>query len=165
MVEILLDSIRADKSNNHDLQLSCASKMLPYFCSFNHSLYMKGVPLFLQDMLSLPEDVKREIKRMSSVKRVEGEFNGVGADLAMERTQNRSSALNGGWQSISTDEDAVRKWLILYPHKSAMHKLLLSFCKINDDSYDNDIDSFRHKEWGKSCMSQDDSDVKKIVDL
>ena len=117
-------------------------------------------------MLNLPANVKMDLKRgMVSVKRKAGGFNGVGGDLALEQTQNRSSAISGGWVGISTNEISLQRWLLLHPIKSSIHQSLLSFCKIDDDPFDSDISSFSHKEWSKSRMNKDDQDVAKIIDL
>ena len=76
----------------------------------NHPLYVRGVLLYLQDMMNFPEIVKTELKRgMISVKRCGSEFNGVGADLAIKHSINRSSALPGDWVGISTNEISVKK--------------------------------------------------------
>lgn len=112
-------------------------------------------------MLATPIAVKADLKcGMSSVKRIPSEFNGVGSDLALEQTQNRSSAVCGGWTGITKDEISLQKWLLLYPVKSSMHQSLLPFCKINDDPFDNDI---YHREGSKSRMHKDNEDVRKIV--
>lgn len=112
MVEMLLNSIRSDRTGDFDLHLSSIVQMLPYLFTFNHPLYVRGIVLYLQDMLNLPETVKLDLKNgMASVKRKSGTFNGVGGDLALEQTQNRSSAISGGWVGISTNEISLLKWL------------------------------------------------------
>lgn len=58
MVEILLDSNKADREGNFDLHLTSTKKMLPYFFSLNHPLYARGVSMSLQDMLQLSDSVK-----------------------------------------------------------------------------------------------------------
>lgn len=160
MVEVLFDSIRADRTGNFDLHLSSTDRMLPYLFSMNHPLYVRGILLYLQDMLNLLDIVKTDLNHgMTSVKRKAGEFNGVGGDLALEQTQNRSSAVSGGWTGISTNETALQTWLLLYPVKSAIHQSMLSFCNMNNDPYENDITPFSHKEWSKSHTNKDDQDV------
>lgn len=48
-------------------------------------------------MITLPDKVKDDLSRgVMSVKRSKGTFNGVGCDLALELSQNRSSAVFGG---------------------------------------------------------------------
>ncbi|KAL7292083.1 hypothetical protein TKK_0014358 [Trichogramma kaykai] len=165
MVEILLNSIRADRTGDFDLHLSSTVESLPYLFACNHPLYVKGILLYLQDMLNLPNSVKSDLQRgMLSVKRKNGTFNGVGGDLALEQIQNRSSAVSGGWTGISTNETSLQKWIRLHPIKSAIHKSLLAFCNLDDDPFDSDdTSSTNHKEWNESRMRTDDEDVDNII--
>lgn len=64
MVEILLDSIKADRSNDLDLHLQSTRKMLPYFFSMNHYIYARGVSSYLQDMARLPTEIVDEFGGM-----------------------------------------------------------------------------------------------------
>jgi hypothetical protein len=55
--------------------------MLPYFFSMNHTNYIRGANLYLQDMIKLPLEVVHDMKGgMLSVKRTEGRFNAVSPD-------------------------------------------------------------------------------------
>lgn len=139
-----MDSIKADREGNYDLHLTSTRAMLPFFCSMNHYLYVRGVSLYLQDMIQLPDAVVNSIKRgMMSVKRKADVFNGVGCDLALEQSQIRSSAVSGGLVGITKNEDAMQKWISLYPVKKSVHESLLSFCELHDDPT-NDIDLSKH---------------------
>ncbi|KAL7301424.1 hypothetical protein TKK_0005865 [Trichogramma kaykai] len=90
-------------------------------------------------MLELPETIKIDLKRgMASVKRKCGDFNGVRGDLALEQTQNRSSAISGGWTGITKNENALQTWLLLHPEKSGIFQSLLSFYDLTDDPFNND---------------------------
>lgn len=108
--KILLNSIMADRSNNFELHLLTTRQILPYFFSMNHTNYIRGVTLYLQDMLKLPPEVIHDMKRgMHSVKRTAGTFNAVGCDLALEQSQNRSSAVTGGLIGITKNEEAMQE--------------------------------------------------------
>ncbi|KAL7290368.1 hypothetical protein TKK_0016061 [Trichogramma kaykai] len=121
------DSIKADRENNLDLHLKSTKDMLPYFFSLNHPLYARGVITYLQDMLNLPETVLSDLKRgMLSVKRVDGTFNGVGGDLALEQTQNRSSAVSGGWVGITQSEKALQMWALFQIVEKEIETYMLS---------------------------------------
>lgn len=110
----------------------------------------------------MPDNIKCELNGgMMSVN--VGEFNWLGGDLAIGLTQNRSSAVSGSWIDISTNETALQTWILLHSVKSAIYQPLLSFCKMNDDPFENE--PVRHKEWSKSHMNKEDQDVAKIIDL
>lgn len=69
--------------------------------------------LYLLDMLQLNSDVINDLKRgMLSVKRNKGTFNAVSPDLALEQSQNRSSAVTGGLIGITKNEDAMQRWVL-----------------------------------------------------
>lgn len=128
MVEILLNSIKADRSGNFELHLQTTRQMLPYLFAMNHTNYVRGVTLYLQNMIKLPTEIVHEMKRgMLSVKRSKRKFNAVGCDLALEQSQNRSSAVTGGLIGITQNKEAMQRWLILYPYENAIHSTLLSY--------------------------------------
>lgn len=153
MVEILLNSVMADRSNNYELHLLTTRQMLPYFFSTNHTNNIRGVTLYLQDMMKLPLEVEDDMKRgMLSVKRTEGNFNGVSPDLALEQSQNLIC--------ISKNEEAMQRWLLLYPFKNAIHEALSSYLGIQEDST-SDINY--HNEWTQSRIDKDEKDIQNII--
>ena len=161
MVEILLNSIMADRSNNFELHLLTTRQILPYFFSMNHTNYIRGVTLYLQDMLKLPPEVIHDMKRgMHSVKRTAGTFNAVGCDLALEQSQNRSSAVTGGLIGITKNEEAMQRWLLLYPFKNSVHSTLSSYLGIQSDNT-GDINS--HNEWTQLRINKDKKDIGNII--
>lgn len=161
MVEILLNSIKADRSNDYDLHLCTTRQMLPYFFAMNHSNYIRGVTLYLLDMLQLPVEVIDDLKRgMLSVKRKKGTFNAVSPDLALEQSQNRSSAVTGGLIGITKNEDAMQRWMLLYPFKNSIHEAL---CANLDLQQDATSDMNLHNEWTQSRINKDQQDIENII--
>ena len=163
MVDILLNSIKADRICDFDLHLQTTRQMLPYFFAMNHTNYMRGVTLYTQDMIQLPQEVIDDLQRgMLSVKRIEGKFNSVGCDLALEQTQNRSSAVTGGLIGFTQNKEATQRWLLLYPFKNAIHSALLSYLGIQSDAT-SDIDSSSHSEWSPSRIAKDNKDIENLI--
>lgn len=62
-------------------------------------------------------------------------------------------------------ETSLQKWLLLYPIQNSTHQSFLSFCKIDDDPFENDISSFSHKEWSRIHMNKYHRDAAKMIDL
>lgn len=161
MVEILLNSVMADRNSNYELHLLTTRQMLPFFFSMNHTNYIRGVTLYLQDMIKLPLEVEHDMKRgMVSVKRTEGKFNAVSPDLALEQSQNRSSAVTGGLIGITKNEEAMQRWLLLYPFKNSIHEAFSSYLEIQADST-SDINY--HNEWTQSRINKDEKDIQNII--
>lgn len=164
MVEIMLESIKADRECNFQLHVESVRKMLPYFFSMNHHNYARGITMYLQDMLQIPEDVKTDFENgMLSVKRSSGTFNSVACDLALEQSQIRSSAVAGGLIGITQKKDAMGKWVLLYPIKSAIYNVLLAYCDLNNDPTGAVEESFTHNEWSPSRIKRDESDLKNLI--
>lgn len=112
-------------------------------------------------MLKLPSDIVHDLKRgMHAVKRTTGTFNAVGCDLALEQSQNRSSAVTGGLIGITKNEEAMQRWLLLYPFKNSVHSMLTSYLGIQSDTT-GDINS--HNEWTQSRINTDENDVESII--
>lgn len=165
MVEILLDSIKADRTNDYDLHVQSTRRMLPYFFAMNHHNYTRGVSCYLQDMAKLPTKVIADLRKGAlAVKRSVGTFNSVGCDLALEQTQNRSSAIAGGLIGITNIENAMQAWLLLYHFKSAIHMKFTSYLKMDPDTT-NDIDTKCHAEWSQPRIDRDESDIAKLLNL
>lgn len=68
----------------------------------NHPKYAHRLCLYLEDINVLPDDIKQNLRRgILFVKTVTRKYNGVGCDLALEQSQNRSSAVSGGLIGIT----------------------------------------------------------------
>ena len=112
-------------------------------------------------MMKLPLEVVNDMKRgMLSVKRMEGKFNAVSPDLALEQSQNRSSAVTGGLIGITKNEDAMQRWLLLYPFKNSIHEAFSLYIGIQADST-SDINY--HNEWTQSRINKDGKDNQTIT--
>lgn len=84
MVEILLDSFKADRYCNFELHITTVRKMLLLIFSMNPHNYACGITMYLQDMLQLPDGGKSDLERgMLSVKKNSGTFNSVACDLTL----------------------------------------------------------------------------------
>nr|CAH7754154.1 unnamed protein product [Callosobruchus chinensis] len=83
------------------------------------------------------KDVVHDLKRgMHAVKRTSGTFNAVGCDLALEQSQNRSSAVTGGLIGIRKNEEAMQiLWLLLYSFKNSVHSMGTSYLGIQSDNF------------------------------
>ncbi|KAL3284337.1 hypothetical protein HHI36_018501 [Cryptolaemus montrouzieri] len=93
---------------------------------------------------------------MHAAKRTAGAFNAVGCDLALEQSQNRSSAVTGGLIGITKNEGAMQRWLLLYPFKSSIHSMLTSYLGIQSDSPG---DSNSHSEWTQSRINTENREL------
>ena len=79
------------------MHLQSLAKMLPYVFVTNKCNYSRWLPVYLMDMLTIPDGLKHEFDvGKFAVHLVEGKFNGTYTDLAVEKTIVRESKGNGG---------------------------------------------------------------------
>ena len=55
MVELLMNFVRATREGNWDLHLECIKEMLPWVFPFDHTNYARYLPVYLAQMMVLPE--------------------------------------------------------------------------------------------------------------
>ena len=55
MVEVLMNFVRATREGNWDLDLDCIKVMLPWFFAYDHTNYARYLPVYLAQMMLLPE--------------------------------------------------------------------------------------------------------------
>lgn len=152
----LLTIRRVFKSNNYELYLLTIRQILPIF-SMNHTNYIRGVTLYLQDIMTLYLIWREEACRH----RTAGIFNAVGCDLALEQFQNRYSAATEGFICVIKNEEAMRRWLLLYPFKNIIHSKLSSYLGIQSDTAD---DKNSQNEWTQLKIITEEKDVE-IIEL
>lgn len=147
MVEILLNFIKGDRSGDFELHLRTRAKCYPTSAQWTIN-YIRGIRLYLQDMMYLPANVLSEMrKEMCLGKRSLGKFNAVGC---------------GHWRL----NWHYPHWLILYPFKNAMHSTLLSHLGNGRKGTDEngDLSAALHSEWSQSRITKDEKDIQTFVE-
>ena len=162
MVELLLSFIRADRDGQWCLHLNSLKEMMPFICIYDHHNYTRWLPIYLADMMQLPEtapDVYHEfMKGNFVVKRSNSTFNQVPSDQAIEFVNRESKAL-GGLVGITKVETAKKRWLLTLCDRTKMSCDCRSLVGV---SRQEEVVSCRHKEDGKKRSDQDRGDVFKI---
>lgn len=165
MVEILLDCIKAERDGNWNLHLRTVEKMIPYMLIYNHINYVRGCVFYLSDMRKLPTELINAFEQgQFSVKRKSGKFNSVATDHALEQSLIRSSKVQGGLIGMTSNQNAMQKWCLLYHFKTGICQVLQEFCDTNQDPT-NDIDEHSHKEWRSKRIERDENDVQLIINF
>ena len=87
MVYHLKNLLRADREGNWGLRLHAVKEIMPLFCAFDRTNYIRWCSIYLEDMQKLPQtapDVhKAFLSGRFSVKKTPGEFNAVGTDMCL----------------------------------------------------------------------------------
>ena len=94
MVSILRDLVRADCEGTWDLHLQSVQAVLPLFARYDRINYLRWGSVYLEDIRKLAQDAPSVFENFKAgkfvVKRIEGQFAAVGADMGLEQTINRS---------------------------------------------------------------------------
>ena len=110
-MDIVRRYIYAERSGNWTLHLATVEEMLPYLVSAGHTKYTACVPQYITAMKSLPASVELEFQMGNfTVRRREGKFNGVWADMALEQTFNKD-ARTKLFSGITKNKPDVAKYL------------------------------------------------------
>ena len=162
MVSILQQFIRAERTGDWRLHLIALRKMLPYFASSGHNLYLKSAHIYLQKMLCLHEthpDVYDEFTAGSHViRRSDRYWAGHSTDLLIEQALMRSVKTTGGLtrgRGMSENQRAL--WLFSMPICLQMNNAMQELSKTLYQS------SEQHKEMGKSRTARDSKDMITVL--
>ena len=85
--EIMLQNIRAEREGLWSLHLQSVCDMLPYFFITNRTNYSRWTPVYILDMLNIPNEVKLAFDSGEfAIHQKTGTFNGIWSDMATEKT-------------------------------------------------------------------------------
>ena len=119
--------VRADRDGDWTLYLQSVQALLPIFAAFDSTNYLRWCSLYLKDMHQLPEtapDVHQSFMAGKFVvKRTQGKFNAVGADMALEQTINRSQKSASGIIGNTRKKKFVAMWELVYHEMLAVSNL------------------------------------------
>ena len=109
--KILLLNNRAERDGLWGLHLSTTAKMIPYFFVANRNNYSRWAPLYLLDMLQLPDYIEDAFRRGNfSVRRAPGKFNGIWSDMGTETTVIRDAKGDSSIIGLTRKHPALIRW-------------------------------------------------------
>ena len=133
MVRILLLFIRAQREGNWDFHLYAFGKMLPFFHRYDHTNYARWGPVYLAQMMQLPEEVQTEFDKGNwVVKGSPRRFNQVDPDQSQERL-NGTGKRGGGIPGITRTTSALFRWTLSYNLPAHIAALTRKMYTVNDD--------------------------------
>ena len=130
MVSILRDLVRADCKGTWDMHLQSVQAVLPLFAGCDRINYLSWGSVYLEDMRKLAQDAASVFENFKAgkfmVKRTEGQFTAVGADMCLEQTINRSQKSAGGIIGSTKRKQFVAQWEIIHHEMLAVVNLQCS---------------------------------------
>ena len=110
-IEIMLENIRAERVGDWEQHIASSSKMLTYFFSTNRTNYSRWMPIYLLDMMNLPEEIASKFKAgQFPVRQTPGKFNGIWSDMGVEKTVIKDSKGSGGIVGLTRKKAAMVRW-------------------------------------------------------
>ena len=127
MVSILRDLVRANCKGTWGMHLQSVQAVLPLFAGCDRINYLSWGSVYLEDMRKLAQDAPSVFENFKAgkfmVKRTEGQFTAVGADMCLEQTINRSQKSAGGIIGSTKRKQFVAQWEIIHHEMSAVVNL------------------------------------------
>ncbi|KAF4529941.1 hypothetical protein B566_EDAN016852 [Ephemera danica] len=151
--------IRAERTGDWELHLSCIASMLPIFHAAGHLKYAKYAHVYVQDMMQLKYNMpKNEYARFSqggfTVRRNEWYWSGCWTDLIIEQELMRSIKSSGGLtRGRGLTESTATQFLSSQPACLEIMALIENFSGKRAEN------SEQHKEMRDTRMARDKKDV------
>ena len=165
MVATLLSLIRATREGNWELHLECIKAVLPWFFAYDHTNYVRYLPVYLVHMLEPPDTHPEAYSMLSQgdfgVQRTTSHgFSQLPVDQTIEQTLNRNTKTKGGIIGLSLKKGAVQWWMLTaYARASSADR-----CREMASLHPQD-EIKGHKESGSVRKRKDEEDVKKVMEV
>ncbi|CAG9817879.1 unnamed protein product [Phaedon cochleariae] len=147
MVTIMKQFIEAERMGNWLLHLDTIKKMLPYFHSAGHFQYAKSAHLYLQEMLTLEEQMDpTEFKKFTTegfftIRRSDKFWCGVWSDMTIEQTLMKTMKVKGGLTHGRGFSDSVlTKWTSGMATLHDVCQRIEEFCDISTGTSEQHVD-------------------------
>ena len=164
-IGLSLNYVKSEKIPDWQLHLACCADIISYAFAYDHQNYARWGPIYLAEMLLLPEtapevqalfDSGEHVVRRSS----SGSFNSVWTDLGLEQSAVKDSkSRKGGIIGICRQESATLKWYLAVHVRSVITRNFKSFCQLND------VEEPIHRSLTKSMIMKDEQDIQSITSV
>jgi hypothetical protein len=155
----MLQNIRAEREGLWSLHLQSVCNMLPYFFITNRTNYSRWTPVYILDMLNIPNEVKLAFDSGEfAIHQKTGTFNGIWSDMATEKTFIKESKGNGGIVGLTRKKSALIRWTL------TLHVLGHFSSEMRDRSdLATEIEA-SHEETKPAAMKRDEQQVNDLID-
>lgn len=166
MVSIVRSFIKAERSGNWDEHLKNIERMLPYFHASGHLNYAKSAQLYLQDMLSLKDDMDEyqydlfTSNGYFTIRRSHKFWSGVWPDMVIEQFLMRSMKTQGGLtHGRGMSESVITKFVLTMIILIEVCNEMEKFCNVSYFTSDQHVDST------DSRITRDAADIEKLLEF
>jgi len=162
MVQLLLCFIRSTRTRNWPMHLQCLQEMLLWMAAYDRTNYSRYVPLYILDMLQLPETHPDLHNRLMSgefaVQLTDNRtFTCIPHDQTREVTINKDTKTSGGLIGKTLQHASVNKWIWTAADKAKYYQCSKNLCYMGEGG------STSHKDGGATRVARDEKAVQEIV--
>ena len=154
---LILIFIKAHRTRQFQLFAETLEVLVPWFFALDHVNYSRWLPVFINDMKSLPEDVKDELQKNWVVQKTEKKFSAMPIDQAHEQN-NAIVKATGGAVGLTENPVAFARCMVAGPE---MARLLKEF-EINFLE-EKECENYLHHEQSLSTQKTFQKQVLNLV--
>ena len=162
MVELLLCFIRSSRTRNWPMHINCLQEMLPWMAAYDRTNYSRYVPVYILDMVHLPEthpDMHNRLMAGEFAVQLTKDrtFNSIPHDQTIEVTINKDTKTSGGLIGKTLRHASVNKWIWTAADKATYYQCSKDLCSMGEGG------STTHKDGGATRVARDEEKVQRIV--
>ena len=162
MIHLLLSFILSCRTKNWQLHIACLQEMLPWLAAYDRTNYTRYLPLYVLDMLRLPEthpDLHTELMNGNfAVQRSNQPFTSIPHDQTIEVTINKDTKVRGGLVGKTLRRDTTNKWIWTAADRATYFQSCKDLCGQGSAS------SRGHPDGSVARIKQDERAIQKIVE-
>ena len=163
-IGIVKEYIRAERTSDWLLHLSCVERLLNLFAATGHTHYTKSARIYLQQMKELPlkhPDIHKDFveKCFHSIQRTDKFWSGLWSDLIIEQVMMRSIKSSGGLtRGRGFGESTRNQWIMTAHQFAAIDESMTDLTRVERTS------SEQHKDMSEARRSRDVADFQTVYE-
>ncbi|KAK3097137.1 hypothetical protein FSP39_006702 [Pinctada imbricata] len=158
-IQVMLSFIRAEREGTWSLHLKAVADMIPYFFVTNRTNYCRWTPVYLLDMISLPDEVRTSFNEGKfAIRQIPGFFNGIWSDMATEKTVIKDMKGVGGIVGMTQNKSALLRWSMTKHTPAAYSRSLQDRTSCGVQS-----SQVPHQEVSPASMKRDEEHVQQLL--
>ena len=159
-IKILL-FIKAHREKKFDLFVEVLEALTPWFFALDHINYSRWVPVFIQDMKSLPDVIKEQLSKFWVIQKSERKFSSIPIDQAHEQN-NALVKGSGGAVGLTENPEAFARWMVSGPEQARLLKEFEADLPNSNDENDGES-SYAHHEQGLSSQKAFQKQIQNLA--
>ena len=160
--QLILLFVRAHRSRDFKLYLDTLKSLIGLFFSMDHQNYARWLSVHIEDLESLPENVRQEFEDNGNwtVNRTGRRFSSIATDQAHEQNNKKVKGV-GGIIGLTEEPKALERWVLIAP---SLARVIEEYNEHSSESSDTS-DVLPHHEEGESYQKRYLLHVQNMLDI